>query len=224
MAAVADRIRGRLGREGRAQPALAGGFAHDFPRQHHTVRAREPRRRPIGHLVLRHAVFGLEGLETEIGVDQGRHAEIGERRDPAHGIQREGRRPTEFLPDQPELVLVRDMQIEPRFRLQICQRRGQEAPRTAFPGAAVGVEAVAQDQVEGRVFGLQHQPSPRRVIGYLPHLVHRPPRVVGDVLERRQRLPGQRPAEAVGLAALVFRSRYAARPGKPDEVVPDQKD
>ena len=64
--------------------------------------------------------------------------------------------------------------------------------------------------MKGRMLGPQHDPPPRLVIGGLPHLIHRPPRVLGNVLERSHRLPRQRPAEPVGLAALILRDRNAA--------------
>ena len=224
VAAVAHRIRGRLGRECRAQPALAGGLVHDFAGQHHTVRACETRRRPAGDLELPDAVLGLEGLDPGSGVDQGCHAKIGERRDAAHGIQRERRRPADILAIERELVLVGEVQVEAGLGLQVGQRRRQETPRAALPGAPVGVEAVAERQMQGGVLGPQHDPAPRPVIGDLPHLVHRPPGVLGDVLERRHRLPRQRPAEPVGLAALVLRDGNAPGAREPHEVVPDQVD
>ena len=210
VAAVADRVRRRLGGECRAQPALARGFMHDLAGEHDTIRARETRSRPAGDLELPHAILGLEGLDPGSGVDQGRHTKIGERRNPTHGIQRERGRPADILAEERELVLVGDVQVETGFRLQIRQRCRQEAARAAFPRAPVRIETVAEDQMKGRMLGPQHDPPPRLVIGGLPHLIHRPPRVLGNVLERSHRLPRQRPAEPVGLAALILRDRNAA--------------
>ena len=122
VAAIADRIQSRLGGERGAQPGLTGGLAHDFAGEHDTVRAGEPCGRPTGHLELPHAILGLEGLDPGSGVDQGRHAKIGKRSNPAHRIQRERCRPAHVFAAERELVLVGDMQLEVRFRLQVGQR------------------------------------------------------------------------------------------------------
>ena len=212
VAAVADRVRCRLGGERRAQSALARSLVHDLSAEHHTVRARETGGRSACYLELPHAVLGLEGLDPGPRVDQGCDAKIGERRDPARRIQRERSRPADILAVERELVLIGDVKVEPRFRLQVRQRCREKAPRATFPGAAVGVEAVAQNQMEGRMLGPQHDPAPRLLIGDLAHLVHGPPRVLGDVLERGHRLPGQRPTEPVGLAAFVLADRHPASP------------
>ena len=124
VAAVADRIRGRLGRECRAQPALARGLMHDLAGEHDTIRARETRSRPAGDLELPDAILGLEGLDPGSGVDQGRHTKIGERRNSPHRIQRERGRPADILAEERELVLVGDVQVETGFRLQIRQCGG----------------------------------------------------------------------------------------------------
>ena len=190
--AVADRVRGRLRRECRAQVAPAD------------------------------SVLGLEGLEPDARVEQGRHAEIGERRDPAHRIEREWGRPAERAAGDGEFVLVRNPELEFRPGLQADQRPREEAPGAALPGRAVRLEAVAQHQVK-RGVGAQRDPEPRLFVRCLPDLAHRAPRMVGDVLERRQRLTRRRPAETVRAAPLVLRDRHAAGTRQAHEVVPDQE-
>ena len=87
-------------------------------------------------------------------------------------------------------------------------------------GLPSGLRLSQRTQMKGRVLGSKRDPSPRRIVGDLPHLFHRPPRVFGYVLERSHRLPRQRPAEPVGLAAVVLSDGNAARARDPDEVVP----
>ena len=56
----------------------------------------------------------------------------------------------------------------------------------------------------------------------LPHLQHRPPGIGRDVLERRQGLARNGPAQAVFHAAPHLDRRNAAHAGQADQIVPRQ--
>lgn len=58
----------------------------------------------------------------------------------------------------------------------------------------------------------------------LAHFGHRAPRIVGDILERRQRLSGHRPAEAVIAPRVESGDRNSAAARQPDIIDPGEED
>ena len=109
-----------------------------------------------------------------------------------------------------KLVLEGGREAQARLCLEIAERLLHEAARAAFPVRAIVDVRVAHQDVEGRRARPQVKPHLRLGIWRLPHLQHRTPGVVGNVVEGRERLTGHGPAQTLRHAPRQIVRRYAA--------------
>ena len=115
-------------------------------------------------------------------------------------------------------------QLEPGLGTEITQRPLEECAHAAVPVAVDVRSAVADHAVDRRMIALLGNGEAGRQIGDLPRLVHRPPGIRHDRLERRQRMTGAGPAEPGLGPGLELGQRQPATAHEPGEVAPQQID
>ena len=109
---------------------------------------------------------------------------------------------------------------QPELGLQGGERFARKASGAAVPGASIGIERVAEREVERGSTFVGRQGHMGRGVGHLPNLGDRPPGVDGDLAEGGEGLACNGPAQAVlpPRGHLVWRHGSAA--GETDIVDP----
>ena len=222
MRAVTHRFRPRLGGEAGAQAEPPRRFADHLARDDGAIARHRVDRRPARNLVLQDAIFRLDGLRYDLGRQQRLGDVAQELGIDAHLLQRERHAPVARAAAEQEFMLEGADELQAGLRLQRRQRLLHEPARAAIPHGAVGHHRIAQEEMERYAVG----PDIDLGLGVgdrgLAHFQHRPPGVGRDVLERRQRLSGHGPAQAVFHPAPHFDRRNAAHAGQSDQIVPRQ--
>ena len=166
------------------------------------------------------AIFGLDRLRRYTGGPQ----HVLERREKAvlgaGGGKRERCFGDKILAFQEKLQLERGDQIQTGLGLKIGDSITAEISDASAPSLAWGRTRIAQHGVQRRITVHRRNFEARLKVRDLPHFVHGPPGIVGDLFERRHGLAGAGPTQAAFQPPIEILQRHAARPGHADQVAP----
>ena len=162
------------------------------------------RRRSHRHLELARAVFGEEGVRHHAGGAHRRDEAFAEGALAAEGIQAVGVAVALLVAGVDELLLERGDQAQAGRRIQCGDGAAQELARAAFPGRAVGVADVAEEEMLRRGVVGEIDAHLGGGIGHDHQIAGGAERRVEDRAECRLHQVGMRPADALAPPRIDF--------------------
>ena len=204
---VADALGRRHGGEGHAMAEAMGGGSCQLADDERMVGRAHRRLRAMGHLVLPRAEFRQVGIDVDPAHAQGMQIGGAELAGVSHRAEIEGRCEIPLGAAVDELVLQRGHQVQAGRPLEAIERPPEEQAGAVFPGPAVGLEDIAQEEELGRRAVAEIDVHPRIAVGHEDQVAPRAEVIVGDAFEGMDQDVRRRPADAAGEPGLQIAHR-----------------